>query len=141
MTEPRYQLAVTLDQLSDLQTMLETVSSRETDPDAEVFRLLDLVRKTRVDAIKFKQRNQDRGAEILARLAAKHWRTSNQGRPGGVVLVWDGAVYGWKNSLRDAAQERPGAYAVDEDESVFIADGGDDDNGAKCWVVVNPARP
>lgn len=39
--------------------------------------------------------------------------------------------------MRDAAHERPGAYAVDEAGHVFIAGGGDDDIGAKCWVVVD----
>lgn len=47
-------------------------------------------------------------------------------------------MYGWKNCLRDAAHERPGVYAVDEAGHVFIAEGGDDYNGAKCWVAVNP---
>lgn len=69
MTEPRYQLAVTLGQLQDLQTLLETASAGEADPDAEVFQLLDLVRKTRVEAIKFKQRNQERMTEVVERLA------------------------------------------------------------------------
>lgn len=67
------------------------------------------------------------------------WRLSNQDRRGGVVLVWQGEVYGWKNCLRDAVHERPGAYAVDEAGHVFIAEGGDDQSGAKCWVVVDPA--
>ncbi|MHC8347730.1 antirestriction protein ArdR [Pseudomonas sp. RT6P73] len=65
------------------------------------------------------------------------WRAGNQDRRGGVVLVWDGQVYGWKNCLRDAIHERPGAYAVDEDGHVFVAEGGDEYNGAKCWVVVD----
>ena len=66
------------------------------------------------------------------------WRHGNQERYGGVVLVWQGEVYGWKNRLRDAVHERPGAYAIDESGHVFIAEGGDDQNGAKCWVVVDP---
>lgn len=66
------------------------------------------------------------------------WRQKNQERYGGVVLVWHGEVYGWKNCLRDAVHERPGAYAIDESGLVFIAEGGDDQNGAKYWVVVDP---
>ncbi|MDI2145036.1 antirestriction protein ArdR [Pseudomonas sp. ITA] len=66
------------------------------------------------------------------------WRQRNQERHGGVVLVWQGEVYGWKNCLRDAVHERPGAYAIDEYGHVFIAEGGDDQNGARCWVVVGP---
>nr|ULG18673.1 antirestriction protein ArdR [Serratia proteamaculans] len=70
---------------------------------------------------------------------ARHWRQENPSlnRTGGVVLIWDGEPYGWKNTLRDAKAERPGAIAVDEDGGVFIAEGGDDDAGAKCWVVLN----
>lgn len=69
------------------------------------------------------------------RTTAAQWRTDNQ-KHGGLVLVWQDAVYGWKNSLRDAGHERPGVYAVDEQGHVFIAEGGDDYEGAKCWVVV-----
>lgn len=71
------------------------------------------------------------------RTTATQWRASNPEHARGVVLVWQGAVYGWKNCLRDAAHERPGAYAVDEAGHVFIAEGGDDYNGAKCWVAVS----
>ena len=42
-----------------------------------------------------------------------------------------------KNSLRDASHERPGVYAIDEAGHVFIAEGGDEYNGAKCWVVAD----
>ncbi|EPJ6132876.1 hypothetical protein [Citrobacter freundii] len=31
--------------------------------------------------------------------------------------------------------ERPGVIAVDVDENVFIAEGGNDYDGAKCWVA------
>jgi len=73
------------------------------------------------------------------RATSIRWREGNQEHRGGVVLVWQGSVYGWKNSLRDASHERPGAYAVDEAGHVFIAEGGDDYNGAKCWVAADPA--
>lgn len=75
--------------------------------------------------------------EALHATVAK-WRQHNQERHGGVVLVWQGEVYGWKNCLRDAVHERPGAYAIDEYGHVFMAEGGDDQNGARCWVVVGP---
>ena len=74
------------------------------------------------------------------RATAARWRTCNQEHCGGVVLIWDGSVYGWKNSLRDACHERPGVYAIDEDGHIFIAVGGDDYNGAKCWVATDPAN-
>lgn len=51
-----------------------------------------------------------------------------------MVLVWQGQGYGWKDRLRDACHEQPGAYAVDAEGYVFVAEGGDDYNGAKCWV-------
>lgn len=72
------------------------------------------------------------------RTTATQWRAANQDHHGGVVLIWENAVYGWKNCLRDASHERPGAYAVDEAGDVFISEGGDDYNGAKCWVAINP---
>lgn len=53
----------------------------------------------------------------------------------GVVLIWDGKVYCWKNILRDPQHERPGVIAVDTEENVFIAEGGNEYDGAKCWVV------
>lgn len=74
------------------------------------------------------------------RTTATQWRTANPERSGGVVLIWQGSVYGWKNCLRDAAHEQPGAYAVDEAGHVFIAEGGDEYNGAKCWVTVAPTN-
>lgn len=57
-------------------------------------------------------------------------------RPTGVVLIWDGSVHGWKDKLRDACHERPGAIAVDSDAHICQAQGGDDYNGAKQWVAI-----
>ena len=68
---------------------------------------------------------------------AAEWRdaqTDNRATSG-VVLIWRGEVYGWKNVLRDAASEQPGAVAVDSSGNVFRAVGGDAYNGAKCWVA------
>lgn len=69
------------------------------------------------------------------RLTAESWRAANRNRRDGVVLIWHGEVYGWKNCLRDVSHEQPGAYAVDGDGHVFIAEGGDEHAGAKCWVL------
>ena len=67
---------------------------------------------------------------------AKVWRQRNQEHAdSGVVLIWDGEAYGWKNVLRDPQHERPGAIAVDAEGNMFIAEGGNDYDGAKCWVV------
>ena len=65
--------------------------------------------------------------------AAQIYRASQQLPPGGVVLLWDGVAYGWKNKLRDPGHERPGALAVDEDGNVFEAQGGDGYRGAQVW--------
>ncbi len=72
------------------------------------------------------------------RATATKWRAGNPEHSGGVVLVWEGEVYGWKNELRDPASERPRAYAVDKAGLVFQAEGGDDYNGAEAWVAVDP---
>lgn len=74
------------------------------------------------------------------RATATKWRAGNQEHPGGVVLVWEGEVYGWKSELCDPESERPGAYAVDKAGVVFKAEGGDDYKGAKAWVAVDPGR-
>ena len=54
----------------------------------------------------------------------------------GVVLIWENKVYGWKDKLSDAAHERPNAVAVDVSGHVFIATGGDDEQGARAWVCL-----
>ncbi|PHX46475.1 hypothetical protein AO354_21185 [Pseudomonas syringae pv. syringae] len=71
------------------------------------------------------------------RAAASKWRKINQDHRGGIVMIWQGTVYGWKDSLRDASQERPGVFAVDETGHIFIAEGSDDYNGAKGWVAAD----
>lgn len=72
------------------------------------------------------------------RATPTRWRAGNQEHPSGVVLIWEGEMYGWKNELRDPASERPGAYALDKAGLVFKAEGGDQYNGAKAWVAVDP---
>lgn len=73
------------------------------------------------------------------RKIAQDWRGNNDEHTGGIVCIWEGAAYCWKNELRDSNHERPGVYAVHEDGQVFIAEGGDYQNGAKCWTEVAPA--
>lgn len=72
----------------------------------------------------------------LVRLAAR-WRSDNPGHEEGVVLIWNGQVYGWKNNLRNAEHEQPGAIAVDPEGHLFVAEGGNDYDGAKCWVAMS----
>lgn len=67
--------------------------------------------------------------------AATTWRKEHPEHNNGVVLVWNNEAYGWKDKLRNPEQEQPGAYAVDADNNVFIAEGGNDYDGAKCWVA------
>ncbi|EHK8991126.1 antirestriction protein ArdR [Escherichia coli] len=68
--------------------------------------------------------------------AANSWRAEHPEHAAtGVVLVWAGQAYGWKDKLRNPEAERPGALAVDTDDHVFIAEGGNDYDGAKCWVA------
>lgn len=68
---------------------------------------------------------------------SESYRSDWPNREGGVVLIWDGKAYGWKNSLSDANHERPGSVAVDTDGNLFIAEGGNEYDGAKCWVAMS----
>lgn len=52
-----------------------------------------------------------------------------------MILIWDGKVYCWRNILRTPQHERPRVIAVDTEENVFIAESGNEYDGAKCWVV------
>ena len=66
-TDPLYQLPpVTLNQLDEMKVALEVVSAGVADPDAEIFKLLDLVRKTRADAIRQKLRQEEASAAELS---------------------------------------------------------------------------
>ena len=69
--------------------------------------------------------------------AAAKWRRDNPKYQGGVVLFWDGKPTGWRNKLRDARTERPGVVGVDDKGRAYVATGGDDQSGAKAWVVCN----
>lgn len=74
---------------------------------------------------------------VLMGQVAQMWRIANVRYTGGVVLFWQGGVYGWKNKLRDPSSERPGTFAIDDAGHVFVAEGGNDYDGAKCWLAVN----
>lgn len=67
--------------------------------------------------------------------AAQEWRTRRgyTGR-GGVVVVFDGIVQGWVDTLRDPEAWRPGCVAVDEIGCSWLAIGGNDQNGASTWM-------
>lgn len=70
--------------------------------------------------------------QVLLNLS-HNWRKSNPEYDGGVVLVWQLRVYGWKNALRDVHDERPGAFAIDLEGNIFVAEGGDPFTGAHKW--------
>ncbi|MEW7311197.1 hypothetical protein AB1E22_00445 [Buttiauxella gaviniae] len=71
----------------------------------------------------------------ILKIAAK-WREAHPEHvASGVVLIWNNKAYGWKNELRDPSSEQPGSYAIDINNNVFIAEGGNDYDGAKCWVA------
>lgn len=72
---------------------------------------------------------------------ARRWRQQNpENADSGIVMIWKKSVYGWKNCLRDPQHERPGVIAVDADNHIFIAQGGNDYDGAICWVVYNEEK-
>lgn len=70
----------------------------------------------------------------LVKTASK-WREENPGHQGGIVLIWEESVYGWKNELRNPESEQPGALAIDSDGQIYVAEGGNDYDGATSWVV------
>lgn len=67
---------------------------------------------------------------------AAAWRAGQDDaiRTSGVVLIWNERVTGWKDKLRDPRHDVPGVLAVDVDGRVFVAEGGDDYDGAERWV-------
>ena len=74
----------------------------------------------------------DNRTKQAIRVALKYRQDEQE--QGGIVLVWAGQVYGWKNALRDPQHERPGVMAVDADGVVWLAVGGNDHDGAKSWT-------
>lgn len=67
---------------------------------------------------------------------AKQYRNSNPGKEGGVVLVYEGQAYGWKDELRDPQSEKPGAFAVDTKGHIWRAVGGNNYDGAEWWKAL-----
>jgi hypothetical protein len=67
---------------------------------------------------------------------ANEYRNENPHRKGGVVLIFENKVYGWKNELRNPEDERPNSYAVDIFDNVYIASGGNDYDGSNFWKQI-----
>ncbi|MEY2151134.1 hypothetical protein AB7849_09465 [Rhodanobacter sp. 115] len=67
---------------------------------------------------------------------AAGWRATQDDttRTSGVVLIWNDRVTDWKDCLCDPHQNVPGVQAVDPDGHVFVAEGGNDYDGAERWA-------
>ena len=48
----------------------------------------------------------------------------------GIVFIWEGEAYAWRDKIRDASTEKPGVIAVDTQGRVYEAQGGNDYDGA-----------
>lgn len=65
------------------------------------------------------------------------WRQENE-RPTGAVVVYEGEIAGWMDSVRDPNHWCPGCLAFGSNGGIWRAVGGDDYNGARGWDVVRP---
>lgn len=52
----------------------------------------------------------------------------------GYVVIFEGTVSGWISGLHTPSDWRPGAIAVSADGDIYQAQGGNDDDGALCWI-------
>jgi hypothetical protein len=59
---------------------------------------------------------------------------------GGVVVIFEGAVNGWVDRLRNPDHWRPGCIAVDEQGRTWSTTGGTEQGGALMWLP-NEAIP
>jgi len=53
---------------------------------------------------------------------------------GGVFVIYNNEVEGWMCDLRDPYKYIPGCIAVDENGNQWVAQGGNDYDGAQKWV-------
>lgn len=67
---------------------------------------------------------------------AQAWRDTHPKYVGGWVLLFEGVVTGWKQSLTRPATERIGALAVDDAGNVWQTTGHNDEDGATGWIKV-----
>ncbi|EPO2772426.1 hypothetical protein ACT7V1_004166 [Salmonella enterica subsp. enterica] len=68
-----------------------------------------------------------------ARELAKQYRAENPDHAGGVVVVYDRVACGWMDTLRDPHTWAPMSLAVDVSDNIWLAMGGNDDDGAARW--------
>lgn len=74
--------------------------------------------------------------KAIERAARRYRKAWGKVGVGGVVCVFDGAAYCWKNELRDPQDEMPGSIAVSESGEMWQAVGGDARLGAASWVRI-----
>lgn len=70
----------------------------------------------------------------IFQIVNKHRKVENETT--GVVVIFDSAVCGWMNELRDPQKWEPGCIAVDIDSRAYIARGGNAYDGASTWVAL-----
>lgn len=73
--------------------------------------------------------------EALLALAAGFREAHPQLAEQGFVTIYKGMVTGWKRTLNRPDTEVPGAYAVGADASIFRACGGDEEHGARAFLL------
>ncbi|HAR32534.1 MAG TPA: hypothetical protein DCR95_00110 [Desulfobacter sp.] len=59
---------------------------------------------------------------------------------GGVVVIFENEVSGWMNELRDPQHWEPGCVAIDENNKMWLAVGGNPYDGAMEWRKIPEAR-
>jgi len=73
------------------------------------------------------------------RATAKRYRREEPRTPaGGVVLIYRGQAFGWKNCLGSASCVVPDSFAVNESGQIWQGTGGNDYDGARGWVLLSP---
>lgn len=57
---------------------------------------------------------------------------------GGVIVLFEGAVQSWVDTLRNPEHWQPGCVAVDEDGRSWTAIAGNQGDGALMWLPDKP---
>ncbi len=71
------------------------------------------------------------------RKQAARWRKArNYTGKDGVVVIFNGEVQGWVNELRDPQHWQAGCVAVAEDGNEWITVGGNCQDGADSWQLI-----
>ena len=73
--------------------------------------------------------------EALLALAADFREANPKFAEHGFVPIYKGMVTGWKRALKRADTEVPGDYAVGADASMCRACGGDEEHGARAFLL------